>query len=73
MLKKYKDAQKENSYWLNNLDEYFYTGVDYTKDYEALVSSITAKDIQEFLAQLMEQKNEIRVIMTSPEEEEKKD
>lgn len=73
MLKKYKDAQKENSYWLNNLDEYFYTGVDYTKDYEALVSSITAKDVQEFLAQLMEQKNEIRVIMTSPEEEEKKD
>ena len=27
MLKKYKDAQKENGYWLNNLDEFFYTGI----------------------------------------------
>mgnify|MGYP002241241030 CR=1 FL=1 len=46
MLKKYKDAQKENGYWLGNLDEYFYTGIDYTKDYETLVNSITAKDVQ---------------------------
>ena len=71
MLKKYKDAQKENSYWLGNLDEYFYTGIDYTKDYETLVNSITAKDVQEFLAKLMKQNNEIQVIMTIPEEEAK--
>ena len=71
MLKKYKDAQKENSYWLGNLDEYFYTGIDYTKDYETLVNSITAKDVQEFLAKLMKQNNEIQVIMTVPEEEAK--
>ena len=45
MLKKYKDAQKENGYWLNNLDEYFYTGIDNTKDYEKLVNSITAKEV----------------------------
>ena len=71
MLKKYKDAQKENGYWLGNLDEYFYTGIDYTKDYETLVNSITAKDVQEFLAKLMKQNNEIQVIMTVPEEEAK--
>ena len=47
MLKKYKDAQKENGYWLNNLDEYFYTGIDNTKDYEKLVNSITAKEVQD--------------------------
>lgn len=68
MLKKYKDAQKENGYWLNNLDEYFYTGVDNTKGYEELINSITAKEIQEFLAKLLKQNNEIQVIMTMPEE-----
>ena len=68
MLKKYKDAQKENGYWLNNLDEYFYTGIDNTKDYEKLVSSITAKEVQDFLAKLLKQNNEIQVVMTAPEE-----
>lgn len=68
MLKKYKDAQKENGYWLNNLNEYFYTGIDNTKDYEKLVESITAKEVQEFLAKLLKQNNEIQVIMTMPEE-----
>lgn len=68
MLKKHKDAQKENGYWLNNLDEYFYTGVDNTKGYEELINSITAKEIQEFLAKLLKQNNEIQVIMTVPEE-----
>ena len=68
MLKKYKDAQKENGYWLNNMDEYLYTGVDNTKDYEKLVSSITAKEVQDFLAKLLKQNNEIQVIMTVPEE-----
>ena len=68
MLKKYKDAQKENGYWLNNMDEYLYTGVDNTKDYEKLVNSITAKEVQDFLAKLLKQNNEIQVIMTVPEE-----
>ena len=68
MLKKYKDAQKENGYWLNNLDEYFYTGIDNTKDYEKIVNSITAKEVQDFLAKLLKQNNEIQVVMTMPEE-----
>ena len=68
MLKKYKDAQKENGYWLNNMDEYFYTGIDNTKDYEKLVNSITAKEVQDFLAKLLKQNNEIQVVMTMPEE-----
>lgn len=68
MLKKYADAQKENGYWMNNLDEYFYTGVDNTKEYEKLVNSITAKDVKDFLAKLLKQDNQIQVIMTMPEE-----
>lgn len=69
MLKKYKDSQKENSYWLNNMDEYFYTGVDCTKNYEALLNSITAKDVQHFLGNLLKENNKIQVVMTAPDEE----
>ena len=67
MLKKYKDNQKENGYWLNNLDEYFYTGVDYTQGYEEAVNSITIKDVQKFAADLVNQGNKITVVMTVPE------
>ncbi len=68
MLKKHNDNQKENSYWLNNLHEYFSTGVDNTQDYEALINSITAKDVQQFTANLLKQNNKITVVMTVPEE-----
>ena len=71
MLKKYNDNQKENRYWLGNLDEFFFTGVDNTKDYTAMINSITAKDIQQFAAQLMKQNNEIHVVMTAPTEDKK--
>jgi len=71
MLKKYKDNQKENNYWLSSINDYFYSGVDKTKDYEMLVNSITSKDVQLFLNGLMQQKNRIQVIMTVPEGDKK--
>ena len=46
MLKKYADNQKENGYWMNNLNDYFYYGMDMTEGYTDIVNSITAKDIQ---------------------------
>ena len=67
MLKKYADNQKENGYWLNNLDEYFYTGIDMTKDYETTVNAITRADVQKFAADMIAQGNKITVVMTVPE------
>lgn len=67
MLKKYGDNQKENSYWVNNLKEYFCNGVDNTKDYEAAVNAITKADVQKFAAGLLKQGNKITVVMTVPE------
>jgi zinc protease len=37
------------------------------KDYENLVNSITAKEVQKFADDLMKQKNEVEVTMVSPE------
>lgn len=67
MQKKHKDAQKENSYWLNNLHSYFYTGIDLTQGYEELINNMAIKDVQKFLGKLLKQKNCIQVVMTVPE------
>ena len=66
MLKKYADNQKENGYWMNNLNDYFYYGMDMTEGYTDIVNSITAKDIQKFVSDLLQQGNEIEVTMTVP-------
>ena len=67
MLKKHADNQKENSYWMDNIKEVLYTGVDMTKDYEALVNGITAQDVAKFAADLLKQGNKLTVVMTVPE------
>ena len=67
MLKKYNDNQKENSYWLNNLDNYFFTGVDNTKDYVETVNAISKADVQKFAADMLKQGNKITVVMTVPD------
>ena len=66
MLKKYAENQKENGYWMNNLNDYFYYGMDMTEGYTDIVNSITAKDIQKFVSDLLKQGNEIEVTMTVP-------
>ena len=67
MLKKHTEDLKENRFWLGSIDEYIFTGVDMIKDYENLVNSITAKEVQKFADDLMKQKNEVEVTMVSPE------
>lgn len=67
MLKQYTNNQKENSYWLAALDAYFFNKVDVTKDFEAMVNSITAEEVAKFATSLLKQGNKITVIMTAPE------
>ena len=68
MLKKHASNLKENSYWLGVIDEYLSTGLDATKDYEALVNSITTKDIQRFAADFIKQGNKVTVVLTMPDD-----
>ncbi len=69
MLKKHTEDLKENGYWMGSIDEYLFTGMNPVKDYEQIVNSITAKDIQKFADDLFKQKNEVEVSMISPEKE----
>ena len=61
MLKKYADNQKENGYWMNNLNDYFYYGMDMTEGYTDIVNSITAKDIQKFVSDLLKQGKQLTI------------
>ena len=67
MLKKHKENAKENSYWVNMLDEYFWEKTDMNTGYENIVNSITGKDLQEFTKALLDQNNRVEVSMTSEE------
>lgn len=65
ILKKHAENLKENSYWMGIMTEQWRTGVDFNKNYEAIVKSITTKDIQTFADGLNKQNNFITVTMTS--------
>ena len=67
MLKKYADNQKENSYWMSQIKEMLYAGVDMNQGYEALVNDLTAQDVAAFAKALLGQGNKITVVMTVPE------
>ena len=67
MLKKHKENVKENGYWVNVLDEYFWDQTDMNTGYDEMVNSITAKDLQEFTKALLDQNNRVEVSMTSEE------
>ena len=67
MQKQYTDNQKENSYWLGNLSEYFDSGVDFTQGFLDIVNSLTAKDVQQFANDLLKQGNKATLILTAQE------
>lgn len=68
MLKKYQENQKENSYWMSQLKEYYWNGVDATANYEKMVNSIGGKDIQKFVKKLIKQGNCIEVSINGTKE-----
>ena len=61
MLKKYQENQKENGYWISQLKEYYWHGIDGVKGYEQMVNDITGKEIQKFVKKLVKQGNCIEV------------
>ena len=67
MLKKHLENEKENSYWLNQLHEYYFSNIDMNTNYEKLVNEITAEDVKNFTKALLDQGNIIEVTMTAKE------
>ena len=67
MLKKYTENQKENAYWANLMYANIALGYDGYKNYEAILNSITPKDLQKFAKKLLKQGNKIEVSMVGVE------
>jgi zinc protease len=65
MLKKHLENVKENGYWLNLLNEYYFSNIDMNTNYEKLVNEITAEDVKNFTKALLDQGNIIEVTMTA--------
>lgn len=63
MLKNADENMKKNSYWIDNIDEYVYTGVDFVTDYKKIVSELTPEKIASFLKSLVGAGNHIEVVM----------
>ncbi len=63
MLKKQKENQIENSYWLSVLSQFYVEGVDFTTTYNAALDSLTPAKIKDFAAMLLSQGNNVEVIM----------
>lgn len=64
MLKRHADNLKENSYWLQAIDERLYTGVDFCNGYEEMVGGFTPQDVRDFAAALLGQGNKVTVVLT---------
>lgn len=66
MLKTYRQNQKENEYWIEMLQEYYWENIDMDTDYEQMVESISVNDLREFAKAFFKQNNQIEVSMSSP-------
>lgn len=67
MLKKHTEQVKENGYWLNMLNQYYWYKADMDSNFQQLVESITPEDVKQFAKALLGQDNCIEVSMTSGE------
>ena len=61
MLKSYQQNQKENSYWMGVLNEYYWNHIDVNTNYEKEVNQITAKNLKTFAKKFFHQGNQAEV------------
>ena len=64
MLKQAELSAKNNSYWMDVIDEYISTGVDLHSGYKAAVESLTPAKIAAYLKSLVAAGNHAEVVMT---------
>ena len=63
MLKDFQEDLEKNNYWNDALYMYHMYGIDYIRDYKAVVEAITAETVQATLKQLVDAGNVFEVVM----------
>ena len=64
MLKDAELAAKNNGHWMDILDEYVWTGVDFQTNYKKTVEAITPSKLAAYLEQILAAGNHAEVVMT---------
>jgi len=64
MLKNAELAAKNNGHWMDILDEYVWTGVDFQTNYKKTVEAITPAKLAAYLKQILAAGNHAEVVMT---------
>ena len=67
LLKKHLENVKENGYWLNKLNEYYWYNTDMDSNYDKLLNELSVEDVKNFTKALLDQGNIIEVTMTAKE------
>ena len=63
LLKDYKKSLEQNDWYWTVLTRYYDYKLDYTKDYEPMITAITSDDVKALAARMLEDKNMIKVVM----------
>ena len=63
LLKTYNENQRENSWWLGTIEDYYTDKIDMGATYKAAVESLTPALIQSTLKSLIQQENILEVVM----------
>lgn len=65
MNKQYTENLRENGFWLGGMRAYFTEGNDFITDYLSVLNAITPADVQNFAKQMLDQKNQAVIMMSS--------
>lgn len=67
-LKMFDQEQRENSYWANVLESYYWAGQNYNAGYRETLMKINAEDVQQAAQTILKEGNEMVIMMRPPEE-----
>lgn len=69
LLKNYKEAQRDNGYWMSTIDTFYTEGTDNYTGYEAKVNAVTVNDIKALVSHILAQNNRTEVVMKGIEKQ----
>ncbi len=64
LKKNLPESRIRNSYWTNNLNQYYKFGINYDAEYEEALNSITIEDVKAVLQKILSQNNVIKIKST---------
>ena len=68
MLKSWKNSLEQNAGWMNYIQPKYGPGLEYLKDYEQVIRSLTNADVQAMAKKVLGDNNLVKVVMRPAKE-----